>query len=928
MGDRSFADYDPDGLQALQKKLLDEKNDPIASAKHVEQLRGKLEHIIERVDSPPDRIIAHIKVYAETRPELIKLDPKCIQLLKDLLKCCRLTVKKTTMGQLRDSSSPLAVLVAKTLYTAYQDEPHWPLDLLELYMEDILGQRQWIDSPETTLLVRNLLCWTTSTERNIDSAITSPLIGTSESRTVTSLPTIDGVKFSDIIQCAKSGPMDVSGDLYSHYHSSDDESSGDEEVLEESSGRQADVIIEEQTLPPIKPIPDVSDRFSLTRDAAKAIVISILTQKSGHGAGRQQGQGNTSTSTVVIAMSCFCGLSEIRELSSNCLERWLGNPAIVDCVKILLSRMAECLEVAREGDRGTALHEVTSTNSSHENRTLIQSDLGVVREIVKLRYRLKASQLEFYKNTLILIAMKGIPVAKLIMRCMITADLHSGSSTVRGETVKLLLAILNAQQALSVDTSGGGARSARSSSSALEPLGVSKQSSISKLIGEALGELCYSALTNNSLDDDGTGEGEGAGTTLLSVTPGSWTPVSSRLLLDLLLRMIRSVEGAKDLDYSAVLLGMLGSPSALTGASITHRSNMERPADTVENRTGQRGSKVHLLEWEIMTFFADVAIALQLAIATELLTLEKTHREKQLQMVSTASVSVSGTAHASGNTSSSSTPGGCSSSSLGLKEIPLAAPSVGGVSGGIASAGAGRGTRGRGGGRGSSIASAHSSMFRGSAMRASAAGTMGGRGLGKQLGGGTAALHAHAAVSTALTASSDSAEGVSTAVKFSSEELEERFQCSRDEQWHKMLRVQEVACEWISDLSTTFDRQVSTTERHSLGKASASVSVEEEGEVGSGCGGGDVDMTPLWLEWVQKACCLNHFRVTKVSVCAISPALHSISYFPRSLQCKLRLLLIVHPRYRCSRCRWISIRMLHIMSGTTEWCLPHCCELC
>ena len=873
MGDRSFADSDPYGVQSLQKKLLDDKNDQNANAKHAEQLRGKLEHIIERVDSPPDRIIAHIKVYTETRPELVKHDPLCIQLLKDLLKCCRLAIKKTVMGQLRDSSSPLAVLVAKTLYTAYQDEPHWPLDLLELYMDDVLGQRQWIDSPETNILVRNLLCWTTPTERNIDSTITSSLIQTSESRTVTSSLIIDDETSTDIVGYPKSDPIDVSEDPYSLYRSSDEESSGDEEVLEESSCRPADSVVEHQTLPAMKPIPDVSDRFSLTRDAAKAIVISLLTQKSGHGTSRQQGQGNTSTSTVVIAMSSFCGLAEIRELSSNCLERWLGNPAIVDCVKILLSRMAECLEVACEGDRGTPIDEITSTYSNHDYRTLIQSDLGVVREIVKLRYRLKASQLEFYKNTLILIAMKGMPVAKLIMRCMITADLHSGSSTVRVETVKLLLAILNAQQTLPVDTSGGGARSASSSSSALEPLGGSKQSSISRLIGETLGELCYSALTNNSLDDDGTREGEGA--TLLSVTPGSWTPASSRLLLDLLLRVVRSVEGAKDLDYSAVLLGILGSPSALTEASIAHRSNLERPADTTENRTGQRGSKVHLLEWEIMTFFSDVAIALQLAIASEILTQEKTYKEKQ-QMASSTSASVTTTAHGAGNASSSSNPGGNSSSLHGLKESPLVVPSVGSGSGGIASAG--RGTRGRGGGRGSSIASAHSSMFRGSAMRASAAGTMGSRGLGKQLGGGTAAQHA--AVSTVLTASSDSAEGAPTAAKVSSEELEERFHISRDAQWNKMLRLQEVACEWVSDLSTTFDRQGSASEKLSLGKATTSASVDEEpGEVASGSGGSDTDMAALWLEWVQKACCLNHLRVTKVSICTISFARDSVSFF-------------------------------------------------
>lgn len=864
MGDRSFTDHDPDGMQALQKRLVHEKNDPNLSAKHIEQLRGKLEHIIERADSPPDMIVAQIKVYTENRPELVRGDPKCIQLFKELLKCCKLTVKKTSMSQVRDSSSPLAVLVAKTLFTVYQDEPHWPLDLLELFMDDILGQRQWIDSSESVLLVKNLTCWTTSTERNIDCTITSTTVATSEHRTVTPVLVSENGKSSDVTISPKSDLIDLSEEIHSNYHSSDDESSGDEEVLEESSGRPADVIMDQRLLPPAKKIPDIYDRFSLTRDEAKAIVISLLTQKSGNGAGRQ-GQGNTSTSTVVIAMSCFCGLSEIRELSSNCMERWLGNPAIVDCVKVLLSRMAECLEVASEGvrvgDRGKTLHAVSTGKScNHEHRTLIQSDLGVVREIVKLRYKLKASQLEFYRNTLILIAIKGMPVAKLIMRCMITADLQSGSSTVRGETVKLLLAILNAQHTLSVDTGGASGNSSSSSSGSRLSSGASKEPNISKLLGESLGELCYSALTNNSSDGEGTRDGEG--TAALSVTPGSWTPVSSRLLLDLLLRMIRSVEGAKDLDYSAVLCGILGSPVALTDASATHRSNMERPVDTAENRAGQRGSRVHLLEWEVMTFFSDVAIALQLAIASDIIALEKAFKEKQQQMASLTSPALSSTAHCAGSATSSSGLGGHGSSAHGTKESSSAALST---TGGMAGMGAGRGMRGRGGGRGSSIASAPSSMFRGSAMRASAAVTMGSRGSGKQLGVSAAAQQT--AVSTSLATTSDSTEGAPAAVKISNEELEERFGISRDAQWNKMLRVQEVACEWVSDLSAACDRQGSATDAHSVSKASLSAE-EEPGEVVSGSGG-DVDMSHLWLDWAQKACCLNHFRVTKVSAASI-----------------------------------------------------------
>ena len=77
---------------------------------------------------------------------------------------------------------------------------------------------------------------------------------------------------------------------------------------------------------------------------------------------------------------------------------------------------------------------------------MIESDMNVVREIVKLRSsQLKPSQLILYKNTLIAITRKGSGVAKLVMTSLILADFQSGSAVTRGigETVKFLVEILN-----------------------------------------------------------------------------------------------------------------------------------------------------------------------------------------------------------------------------------------------------------------------------------------------------------------------------------------------------------------------------------------------------------------------------------------------------------------------------------------------------
>jgi hypothetical protein len=156
---------------------------------------------------------------------------------------------------------------------------------------------------------------------------------------------------------------------------------------------------------------------------------------------------------MIASITCFCGLSEIRQLASNSLERWLSNPAIVDHVKKLLGRVAECLEIEIVSVDSNALeHSDSADISSESNRVndrvmssnrLISSDMNVVKSIVKLRSKLKPSQIELYRNTLILIAKKSFLVAKLIIRCTIHEDLLSGDKIAKADTTKLLLLILN-----------------------------------------------------------------------------------------------------------------------------------------------------------------------------------------------------------------------------------------------------------------------------------------------------------------------------------------------------------------------------------------------------------------------------------------------------------------------------------------------------
>ena len=128
--------------------------------------------------------------------------------------------------------------------------------------------------------------------------------------------------------------------------------------------------------------------------------------------------------TVVATIRSFCALPEVRLLASQCLEKWLMNPALVDQVKLLLQSITENVATdddvdddvntysgGREGEASTrtrASSESTRTGASADStRTrascgrLIPSDMQVVREIVRMRSRLKASQTEMHRHAVI-----------------------------------------------------------------------------------------------------------------------------------------------------------------------------------------------------------------------------------------------------------------------------------------------------------------------------------------------------------------------------------------------------------------------------------------------------------------------------------------------------------------------------------------------
>lgn len=384
---------------------------------------------------------------------------------------------------------------------------------------------------------------------------------------------------------------------------------------------------------------------------------------------------------MIATITCFCGLSEIRQLASSSLERWLSNPAIVDHVKKLLCRVAECLQIE--------LHPVDSKNALELNHNgaaisgdsdrikdgvmssnrLIPSDMNVVKEIVKLRSKLKPSQIELYRNTLILIAKKGFIVAKLIIRCAIYEDLLSGDKIAKADTTKLLLLILNSLGSLNEEkaenNNGMKGHEMLSETKDKSDFSVNRKKgfNISQLIGESIGDLCTSIVTNNSMDDD-TGldtrlndihndpsfhsdqeknrenKVNAIQNNIRIITPEKWTPVYSKLILDLLYKILKSL-GLKDLDLCLLYSSILGSADVLASystLSIFNNSYIKNDSgrvhtflELISNDDSSNNDTIysssHPLQWEVTIFYAEISILFQLLVVCDLILIQKSSKE-------------------------------------------------------------------------------------------------------------------------------------------------------------------------------------------------------------------------------------------------------------------------------------------------------------
>jgi hypothetical protein len=218
--------------------------------------------------------------------------------------------KKNSKG-LNGARNSLSRVAGAITVELLRNKLSWPLELLNIYLDDALGCRQWVDAPELSFLTQNLLEWTKYSNQAPSILLSSAAV--------------------------------------------QDESSGEEEILDasmdslQSSGS------------------DVCDRFRGRHDEAFNLVFSTLAKRCGteveklslgSPGGYTQAISSlnpsstalmNASSLLITTIQSFCIMPPIRYLAAKCMATWISNPALVEYVGRLLTHIGQGLSSYQSG---------------------------------------------------------------------------------------------------------------------------------------------------------------------------------------------------------------------------------------------------------------------------------------------------------------------------------------------------------------------------------------------------------------------------------------------------------------------------------------------------------------------------------------------------------------------------------------------------
>ncbi|GCC27602.1 integrator complex subunit 1 [Chiloscyllium punctatum] len=216
---------------------------------------------------------------------------------------CSLLRRDASINFKAKGNSLVSVLACNLLMAAYEEDENWPEIFVKVYIEDSLGERIWVDSPQCKTFVENI-------------------------------QTAFGTKMPPKSMLLQADGGKIGGDLSAggspHPSTPDDDDN------------QTELLIAEEKLSPDVESGQVMPRYEDLAESVEDYVIDMLRDQLN----RRQPMDNVSRNLLRL-LTTTCGYKEVRLMTVQRLEMWLQNPKLTRPAQDLL--MSVCTNCSTHG---------------------------------------------------------------------------------------------------------------------------------------------------------------------------------------------------------------------------------------------------------------------------------------------------------------------------------------------------------------------------------------------------------------------------------------------------------------------------------------------------------------------------------------------------------------------------------------------------
>ncbi|XP_067911980.1 integrator complex subunit 1 [Heterodontus francisci] len=216
---------------------------------------------------------------------------------------CSLLRRDASINFKAKGNSLVSVLACNLLMAAYEEDENWPEIFVKVYIEDSLGERIWVDSPQCKTFVENI-------------------------------QTAFGTKMPPKSMLLQADGGKIGGDLSAggspHPSTPDDDDN------------QTELLIAEEKLSPDVESGQVMPRYEDLAESVEDYVIDMLRDQLN----RRQPMDNVSRNLLRL-LTATCGYKEVRLMTVQRLEMWLQNPKLTRPAQDLL--MSVCTNCSTHG---------------------------------------------------------------------------------------------------------------------------------------------------------------------------------------------------------------------------------------------------------------------------------------------------------------------------------------------------------------------------------------------------------------------------------------------------------------------------------------------------------------------------------------------------------------------------------------------------